>query len=134
MLTRREAEQARERTAAMFDRLGIVLTPEERANIEIAEFGLDDLERQGLELITYVNNERYCAKELALFPNQTCPQHRHPPIGADPGKTETFRCRWGKVYVYVEGDPTERIACRVPRERENTYTVWHEVELDEAWS
>jgi D-lyxose ketol-isomerase len=130
MLTKSEAERVRERTAEMFDRLGITLTPEERTNIEIAEFGLDDLEHQGLELITYVNNERYCAKELVLFPHQTCPQHRHPPIGSDPGKMETFRCRWGKVYLYVEGRPTPQIQAQVPEGSEAYYTVFHECALN----
>ena len=129
MVTRSEVEQARERTAAMFAELGIALTPHERANIEIAEFGLGDLEHQGLELVTYVNNERYCAKELVLFPRQTCPEHRHPPVGSDPGKMETFRCRWGKVYLYVEGSRTAQIQAQVPKGAEAYYTVFHECEL-----
>src|SRR6185437_11532858 len=50
--------------------------------------------------------ERCCAKELVLFPGQTCPEHRHPPLGPDkPGKEETFRCRWGTVYLYVARAP-----------------------------
>ena len=130
MLTRSEVEQARERTAGMFAELGIALTPHERAHIEIAEFGLGDLEHQGLELVTYVNNERYCAKELVLFPRQTCPEHRHPPVGSDPGKMETFRCRWGKVYLYVEGPRSTQIQARVPEGAELHYTVFHECELN----
>ncbi len=129
MLTRGEARRAQERAAEMFDRLGIVLTPEERENIEIAEFGLGELERTGLELVIYVNNERYCAKELVLFPRQTCPEHRHPPVGEDPGKMETFRCRWGKVWLYVEGEPTTAIQARPPAGSEQYYTVFHEIEL-----
>jgi D-lyxose ketol-isomerase len=130
MLSKEEAEQAQQRTAEMFAQVGIALTPEERANIEIAEFGLGDLEHQGLELITYINNERYCAKELVLFPRQTCPEHRHPPVGSDPGKMETFRCRWGKVYLYVEGPRPAQIQARVPEDAEPYYTVFHECELN----
>ena len=129
MLTRSQVEQARARTAEMFGRLGIVLTPDERANIEIAEFGLGELERTGLELVTYINTDRYCAKELVLFPRQTCPEHRHPPIGSDPGKMETFRCRWGKVWLYVEGESTGSHQARVPEGSEPYYTVFHELEL-----
>ncbi len=129
MLTKSQVEQTRARTAEMFDKLGIALSPEERANIEIAEFGLGDLDRQGLELVTYINNERYCAKELVLFPGQTCPEHRHPPVGDDPGKMETFRCRWGTVYLYVEGRPTPDINARVPEGSEQYYTVFHECVL-----
>jgi D-lyxose ketol-isomerase len=82
---------------------GIVLTPAERDGIEIADFGLERLEEIGLQIVVYVNTERVCAKELVLFPRQTCPEHRHPPIGGNPGKEETFRCRTGSVHLHVEG-------------------------------
>lgn len=128
-MKRREVLMAQKRAAEMFAKAGIELTPEERDNIEIADFGLGELERQGLELVTYINTERYCAKELVLFPRQTCPEHRHPPVGGDPGKMETFRCRWGKVWLYVEGEPTANIQARVPEGSETHYTVFHEIEL-----
>jgi D-lyxose ketol-isomerase len=95
-----EAE-ARERAAAMLAAAGIVLTPEERAGIEVADFGLGRLEETGLQVVVYVNTERVCAKELVLFPGQTCPEHRHPPVGGDPGKEETFRCRFGEVHLHL---------------------------------
>jgi D-lyxose ketol-isomerase len=129
MLTRSLARQARQRAAEMLDRLGVELTPQEREQIEIADFGLDELERTGLQIVVYVNTDRYCAKELILFPRQTCPQHRHPPVGADPGKMETFRCRWGKVWLYVEGEPAATPQARVPAGSEAYYTVFHEIEL-----
>ena len=94
---------ARDRAADALAESGIVLTPDERASIEVADFGLSRLEEIGLQLVVYVNTERVCAKELVLFPRQTCPEHRHPPPGASPGKEETFRCRSGVVYLYVEG-------------------------------
>ena len=96
--------EARERTAAMLAEAGIVLTPAERERIEVADFGLGRLEEIGLQLVTYVNTERVCAKELVLFPQQTCPEHRHPPFGGGPGKEETFRCRRGTVHLHVEGE------------------------------
>jgi D-lyxose ketol-isomerase len=95
--------EARERAAAMLAAAGIALTPEEREQIEVADFGLGRLEETGLQLVTYINTERVCAKELVLFSNQTCPEHRHPPVGDDPGKEETFRCRAGLVHLHVEG-------------------------------
>ena len=81
---------------------GIVLTPAERDAIELADFGLGRLEEVGLQIVVYVNTDRVCAKELVLFPNQLCPEHRHPPVGDDPGKEETFRCRTGTVRLHVE--------------------------------
>lgn len=98
--------------------------------MEIADFGLNDIEHIGLELLVYENNERYCAKELVMFPGQICPEHRHPALGdANPGKQETFRCRWGKVYLYIDGPPTPRPKGRVPKERRQHFTVWHEIVL-----
>lgn len=131
MLTQEQVEAAQARAREVLARAGIVLTPEESADIEVADFGLDELEAIGLQLITYVNTERVCAKELILFPRQTCPEHRHPPVGGRPGKEETFRCRWGTVYLYVAGEPISRAAAkaRPPLGREHTYTVWHEITL-----
>ena len=127
MLKRSQVREAQERAAAMLDQVGIALTDQERENIEIAEFGLGELERTGLELVVYVNTDRYCAKELIMFPGQTCPEHRHPPVEGGPGKMETFRCRWGEVYLYVEGEPTSAIKGKVPEGSEPYYTVFHEI-------
>jgi D-lyxose ketol-isomerase len=129
MITQTAVREAQARAAAMLDEAGIALTAKERDQIEIAEFGLGEWERTGLALVVYVNTDRYCAKELVLFPRQTCPEHRHPPVGGEPGKEETFRCRWGVVYLYVAGAPTPSLAARLPAGREQTYTVRHEIVL-----
>jgi D-lyxose ketol-isomerase len=132
MLTRKQVESARHRALEYFSKAGVVLTHEEALNIEVADFGLNELEQSGLQLVTYVNTERVCAKELVLFPHQTCPEHCHPPVEGDPGKEETFRCRWGKVFLYI-GDAdgnAENAQCSPPAGRTHAYTVWHEVELE----
>lgn len=129
MITQQEAAERRDYIDSLFRKAGIVITPAEKAEIETADFGLNEFEKTGLGVLVYCNTERCCAKELALWPRQTCPEHRHPPVGSDPGKEETFRCRWGTVYVYVEGSPVASPACRPPAGRESTYTVWNEVEL-----
>ena len=130
MIKRSEVKVAQARAAEYLSQVGIVLTGQEHENIEVAEFGLNDLEQTGLELVVYVNTDRYCAKELVLFPGQTCPEHRHPPVNSDPGKMETFRCRWGKVWLYVEGEPTTPLQARLPQGSEDYYTVFHEIELN----
>lgn len=129
MISHEQYEAARARTLEYLGRAGIVLTPEEQARIEVADLGLGELETTGLQLITYINTERVCAKELVLFPRQTCPEHRHPPVGGQPGKEETFRCRWGTVYLYVEGEPVASPQAQPPQHRAQTYTVFHEVVL-----
>jgi len=124
------ASQYREAVARSVDMLraaGIAITPDEQARFEVADFGLNELEETGLEIITYVNTERCCAKEIVMFPRQTCPEHRHPGDARGPGKEETFRCRWGTVYLYVPGPPTAQPAATPPAGSEPYYTVLHEI-------
>jgi D-lyxose ketol-isomerase len=129
LITRKVYEEAKSLTLEMLRRAGIVVTPEEEERIEVADFGLNDLKRTGLQILTYVNTDRVCAKEIVLFPYQTCPEHRHPPVAGEPGKEETFRCRWGEVYLYVPGPRTSNPKARPPQGDEHYYTVFHEVIL-----
>lgn len=129
MITHQELIQAQQLASEMLGKAGIVLTPNERQEVEVADFGLGKLKETGLEIVTYINTERCCAKELALFPQQTCPEHLHPPVGNDPGKEETFRCRWGEVYLYVPGDSTPAPKAIPPPGSEEFYTATHEILL-----
>lgn len=130
MLTSQEIEDGKQVAADYFRKAGIHITDQEKQRIEIADFGLGELNDTGLYVLTYVNTQRCCAKELAMSPRQTCPEHLHPPVGNNPGKEETFRCRWGKVFVYVDGAPTPNPQAKAPAGREQTYKVWHEIELN----
>ena len=120
---------ARKRAVQVMANAGIVLSPSEVENVEVADMGLNHLEVEGLELVTYINTPRYCAKELVLFPGQTCPEHRHPPFEDNPGKEETFRCLHGLVWLYVEGEPATPIQAQLPSESSPYYTVFHEIAL-----
>ena len=127
MITEQMYKATVKKTIHMMKEAGIVLTPEERGRVEVADFGLGELEKTGLEILTYVNTERVCAKEIIMFSRQTCPEHRHPTVEGRPGKEETFRCRWGTVLIYVPGAPTARPKARPPAGSEAHYTVQHEV-------
>ena len=128
-ITRRQYEEARRKAIEYLERASIALRDDEKERIEVTDFGLGCLEKIGLQLLVYVNTDRYCAKELVLFPWQICPEHRHPPINGDPGKQETFRCRWGTVYLYIPGPPTPNPHYKLPPEREKYFTVRHEIIL-----
>ena len=130
MLNKNEFENAKNKALEYFQRAGIVITEEEKNNIEVADFGLSDLYKIGLEILVYVNTERCCAKELVLFPHQICPEHRHPDVNGKEGKEETFRCRYGKVFLYVEGTPSDNISAIIPEGKENTFTVKQEIVLN----
>ena len=71
MYTKAEIELVKVKAAGLLEKARIVLTPMEKSNLEIAEFGLGEFYKTGLVLITYVNTEKCCAKELILFPTQT---------------------------------------------------------------
>jgi len=122
-------QAARQHALDMLRHAGIAVTAEEREALDVADFALGDWEHTGLIELVYINTKRYCAKELVLAGGQTCPEHRHPPVGGQEGKEETFRCRWGSVWLYVAGTPAAKPACQAPRGSERYYTVWHEIAL-----
>lgn len=125
-MKRADYDKIKREAIALYEKAGIVLTDAEKENIEIFDAGLGDVRNTGLCLVIYVNTKRCCAKELALIPGQTCPEHYHPPvpeIGYE-GKEETFRCRYGEVRLYVPGEKN----CD-PVHPEGTFTVFHEIVL-----
>jgi D-lyxose ketol-isomerase len=104
VITREEQREAQAYAAEQLAAAGVVLTDADRDSIEVADFGLGRLRDIGLMVLVYVNTDRYCAKELVLYPAQTCPEHRHPPFDGTPGKEETFRCRSGLVRLYLDDE------------------------------
>lgn len=110
-----------------YEKAGIILTENEKENIEIADFGLDKVDKVGLQLITYINTDRVCAKEMVLLPHQVCPEHKHVPTNGEDGKEETFRCRYGKVYLYTAGEGNKD-SIKLPLPETKT-TVYHETIL-----
>jgi len=126
---KRDVYEAQVRKAlAYFEKAHIVLTDEEKAAVEVVDFGKNIVDELGLQIVVYVNTEKVCAKEMVLLPHQTCAEHMHVPTNGMPGKEETFRCRWGKVYLYVAGETnTDRIQAVSPK---TDVTVFHEVILN----
>lgn len=117
--------------AEAFEKAGIVITEREKKKIEIADFGLDKFEKFGLSILTYVNTDKVCAKEMVLLPNQICPEHRHPNVEGHTGKEETFRCRKGKVYLYVPSENNEKPE-KVDVPKESVFTVFKKIVLNEG--
>jgi D-lyxose ketol-isomerase len=130
MITSKEKKEFQDEAVKRLRDAGVIITQKEADSIEIADYGLSDVQNTGLAILVYVNTDRVCAKELIMLANQTCPQHRHPPVEGEPGKEETFRCRWGKVFLYEEGDRTVNPKCAPPKGSEQYYTVWKEIELN----
>lgn len=111
----------------MYEKAGIILNEQEKQNIEVVDFEIGIVNEVGLQILTYINTERVCAKEMVLLPGQTCPEHKHVPTNGLPGKEETFRCRYGKVYLYVTGEgERDKISAKLPK---TDVSVFHEVIL-----
>ena len=127
MLSSAQVADARRYAIDAMAAAGVVLSPAEKAELEVSDFGLGDLARTGLQLVVYVNTDRVCAKEMVLRPGQTCPEHVHVGSGSEPGKEETFRVRAGEVWLYVDGPATPSPRAVAPRPEH--YTAWHEIVL-----
>ena len=117
-----------EKAIQMYEKAGIALSEKEKSSVEVVDWGLDQLDVMGLQIITYINTERVCAKEMVLLPYQTCAEHMHIPTNGQAGKEETFRCRYGKCYLYVAGEGNkEDIQGYIPP---SDVSVFHEVILN----
>jgi D-lyxose ketol-isomerase len=110
----------------MIRHAGIQLTDAEAQRIEVVDFGLSRIETEGVQVFTMFATGRISAKVLVMLPNQTEPEHWHPPVGADPGKEETIRVISGTLIFYIPGEDTLR-AGWVPAGKEHCYTCRHEI-------
>ena len=126
-MTKKEYNEQVKKALEYYEKANIVLTEEEKKNVEVADFGKGAVNELGLQLVVYINTDRVCAKEMVLLPYQTCPEHKHVPTNGMSGKEETFRCRYGEVYLYVKGEKnTDSIKAKLPK---SDVTVFHEIVL-----
>ena len=128
MVRRSDMVKMQKRAAQLIEQAGIRLTEAEIGKIDTVDFGLNHLEIEGAQILTMLQTERISVKLLALLPNQTEPEHWHPPVGSDPGKEETIRIVWGTVYFYVDGPSTLQKGF-VLKGKEGVYTLRHELVL-----
>ncbi|GAB5562667.1 MAG: D-lyxose/D-mannose family sugar isomerase [Synoicihabitans sp.] len=112
----------------MIEEAGLTLTAEDRLKITAADFGLSRLREEGIEILTMFETDRIAGKILVLLPNQTEPEHWHPPVGNDPGKEEIIRAISGDLYFYIPGDDNMERGFIVEGKSE-CYTMRHEVDL-----
>jgi len=127
-MKRAQYEAQVKKALEFYEKAGIVLTDKEKASVEVVDWNIGEVETLGLQLITYINTDRVCAKEMVLTPGQSCAEHKHIPTNGEMAKEETFRCRYGKVYLYVEGEGSaETIQAKMPNMK---VSVFHEIVLN----
>ncbi len=119
-------QKAKQSAIKMIKESGLVLTREELENIDAVDFGLNDFDQIGLQIVTLFNTDRISARILVMLPNQVEPEHWHVPVGDDPGKQEIIRGITGNVYFYIDGDDNINNEA-VLKGKEAFYTMRHEV-------
>ena len=129
MISKKDFEYVCEKSIEMMEQAGIYLTQEDKSNITAADFGLSRIREEGVQILTLFDTGRMAAKILVLLPNQTEPEHWHPPVGDDPGKEEVIRGIWGDLTFYIPGEDTMRIGF-IPEGKEVCYTMRNEVIID----
>ncbi|MHC4593324.1 MAG: D-lyxose/D-mannose family sugar isomerase [Planctomycetota bacterium] len=129
MLTKSEYAAAQSRAASVIRESGISITDKETEKVEVADFGLSRLNKEGAQILTFVATDRIAVKVIVLFPNQTVPEHWHPRVGEDPGKEETVRVVSGTMRLYIPGADNMREGI-VLTGKEDAYTVRHELILE----
>ena len=126
MITRKEYIKAQNKAAEMIRKAGIKITEEEVRKIDIVDLGLSNLYKEGVQVLPFFNTQRVAARVLALFPNQTEPEHWHDAVEDDPGKEETIRVIEGTVYFYIPGEDNISQGF-IPEGNEEYYTMKHEI-------
>lgn len=128
MIEQEEIRRARDATRQLLKLSGIPVSEEELERIDVIDFGLGNLKEEGLQLITMFETERMAGRILIMTPNQTEPEHWHPPFGSDPGKQEIIRAVWGEVRFYLPGEDTLKEGFLV-KGKEANYSMRNEVIL-----
>lgn len=128
MITRKDFEEVCQKSLEMIQAAGIYLTETDKMNITAADFGLNQIKTEGVQILTLFDTDRMAAKILVLFPYQTEPEHWHPPVGNDPGKEEVIRGIWGDLTFYIPGEDNMKEGFIVEG-KEKCYTMRHEIAI-----
>ena len=126
MITGKVQAEVQQKAHALIGKSGFRITDGERTEIAVADFGLNDIYKEGIQVLTFFETDRIAGKVLVLLPNQTEPEHWHPPVGDDPGKEEVIRALWGDLRFYVSGEDNME-AGFIPEGKEQFYTLRHEI-------
>jgi len=126
LLKKKEVIKAKLKTEEIIRKAGIKIIPKEAEKIEVTDFGLNNLNKEGAQILTFFNTKRVSAKVIAMFPYQTMPEHWHPSVKDDPGKEETIRAIDGTLHIYIPGENNVQYGF-IPEGKDNCYTVRHEL-------
>ena len=128
MIKFEEFKEVCQKSIAMIEAAGIYLTPEDKEKMTAADFGLNHIKKEGVQILTMFQTDRIAGKILVLLPNQTEPEHWHPTVGEDAGKEEVIRAISGELYFYIPGADTMKHGFIVEG-KEDCYVMRNEIVL-----
>lgn len=128
MITNSELKAVCAESLQLIEASGIPITDADREKITAADFGLSNVRKEGIQILTMYETERIAGKILVLLPYQTEPEHWHPSQGDNPGKEEVIRAVSGDLYFYVRGEDNMKKGF-IPEGKEAVYTLRHEIDL-----
>jgi D-lyxose ketol-isomerase len=117
----------------LIEKSSFQITDEERQKLAVNDFGLGRLEVEGFAFIDILRTPRVRITLLILLPNQSLPQHMHPPYEQETGKEETLRVLYGQTKVYVKGQQNNPDMV-IPEGKDAYYTARHEIALSPGQS
>jgi len=83
---------------------GLLVTEAEFAEMEVADFGLNNYPTEGAQIITFLNTEKVGYKAICLAKRQSLPEHWHTASLGEEGKEESFRVVYGNLRLFVPDD------------------------------
>ncbi len=129
MITKEDFKYVCEKSIQMIEAAGIYISEDDKKKITAADFGLNKIKEEGIQILTLFDTNRMAAKILVLLPYQTEPEHWHPPVGDDPGKEEVIRGIWGDLTFYIPGPNTLEKGFIV-KGKDECYTMRNEVVIE----
>lgn len=129
MITHEDFKEVCQISIEMIEAAGIVLTQEDREKMTAADFGLNNIKKEGVQILTMFETDRIAGKILVLLPYQTEPEHWHPTVGDDAGKEEVIRALSGELYFYIPGEDNMEKGFIVEG-KSDCYTMRNEVVLE----
>jgi D-lyxose ketol-isomerase len=126
-------EAAKEVYLRFLEAAGYPVSERLRKEMWTSDFGVGRFTEVGMAGMFWVNNQKdnYTSLEMFLLPGQMIPEHWHVALPAEnvPVKMESWHVRWGSSYTYGEGEPTAKLAVKIPECEEKYVTVRHEKAL-----
>jgi len=126
-MSKNNLDQLKTEYLDLLQKAGFHVTNTELSNLEINDFGLGNIRKEGFGFIDILRSKRIRITLLLLLPNQSLPQHMHPSYENEEGKEETLRVLFGETKVFIEGESDSAII--IPEGKEKYYTALNEIHL-----